>query len=599
MDSYLDREIDNVLHSSTKSPHSAPHYGADDSPLAVQRLMQDAERLSSAMKAKSGYYGRTHDVDSSPAALRVTVNDLELRMSTISATISKILKEIENLAKELLDFQSWRSVRAHADEESDKELRSLSARVQEEHHARGALVTSVRNIEARLQNVVNHSELTSIVEVQRSLKKDMQNLVRHVDLASVEDMIKECINQDDFTRAISRLKSVVLNEIHTTLDDNLTKAIDAQDKDLRSAIRLELRKLEARLEDSIQDQLSSRNRSPSRDNPGAVQDLRDDLADLHAEMKSMRKRMEAQDEVIDGLLSKCDMLAEDNRRLRNLRVRVVEESAELKSVKDAVVDQDDKIQRLTSDVQRILTERGYIVKAPSPRPSTTSRLTPSPPRNREGSYYSPPTGSSQSPGRTSLGGPGAIEMNVPRLSHRSASGMEYSRESFSSKRRITAADRPQSRESQSRSPLGSSRIVSPPTTMTQPPHHNTGPNHRYSGQKAGVSTNHPGRPGGTHGTGVHSASMDARRITAKSPNRNQKSVTFDSPSSPGRLRGFPSSNRPHSADQQRNQLRGASSASKSSSRDAGAGGSSYWSQDAVRHLSISQFEASTDSDTTV
>ena len=594
MDSYLDREIDNVLHSSTKS-HSAPHYGADDSPLAVQRLMQDAERLSSAMKAKSNYYGRTHDVGSSPAALRVTVNDLELRMSTISSTISKILKEIENLAKELLDFQSWRSVRAHADEENDKELRSLSARVQEEHHTRGALVTSVRNIEARLQNVVNHSELTSIIEVQRTLKKDMQNLVRHVDLASVEDMVKECINQEDFTHAISRLKSVVLNEIHTTLDDNLTKAIDAQDKDLRSAIRLELRKLEARLEDSIQDQLSSRNRSPSRDNSGAMQDFRDDLADLHAEMKSMRKRMEAQDEVIDGLLSKCDLLAEDNRRLRSLRVRVVEDSAELKAVKDAVVDQDDKIQRLTSDVQRIFTERGYIVKAPSPRPFTTARLTPSPPRNFEGPYHSPPTGSSQS-GRASLGGPRAIEMNVPHLSHQSASGMDYSREPFDSKRRTTAVDRPRSRASQSRSPLRSSRTISPPT-MTQPPQHNTRPNHRYSGQQAGVSTNHPGRPGGPNGTGTHSASKDARRISAKSPNRNQKLVTFDSPSSPGRRRGLPVPTT-HPTSQQQNQLRAPRSASNSS-HNAGAGGSSYWSQDAVRHLSISQFESSADSDTTV
>ena len=99
MESYLDREIDSVLNGSFR--RSPPTTGAfataaamDDSPIAVQRLMQDAERLSQSMRSRAQMYGRGASVDSSPAALRVTVNDLELRMSTISSTISKMLKAV-------------------------------------------------------------------------------------------------------------------------------------------------------------------------------------------------------------------------------------------------------------------------------------------------------------------------------------------------------------------------------------------------------------------------------------------------------------------------------------------------------------------------
>ena len=651
MESYLDSEIDSILNGRAGAPHTF-RGTADDSPIAVQRLMQDAERLSSALKAKNRYYGTAGgagDVDTSPAALRVTVNDLELRLSTVSSTISKILKEIENLAKELLEFQTWRASRAQTDDDDEHDLRVLSAEVAEQQHAREALSASVRNLETRVQNTVSHADLSTLMEVQRAMRKELHGYLRQEDVAPLEKMLGHCINQTDFTDAIARLKAVVIKEIHTTLDDNLAKALDTQDKDLRAAIRLELRKLEARLEDSMHEQVTtSRNaiiissssiRSPDRETSSAVKDLREDVGDVQAELKSIRKRMEAQDEVIDGLLSKCDLLAEENRRLRNLRVRIVEESAELKNVKDAVIDQDDKLERLTADMQAMLANRaarsnenhgnGSIVRAPSPVPRPAFHRSPSPPLI----HHSLPSSRSVSPGpSSSQSRSGRIHngagITVPRLSPGSAA-IEYDREPFGSRRRDGGdhASRPHSIAfpgPRSISPAGAAQTFGgderlPSPVPDQSPFMHRGAlqqqHHRYSGQSVASSTS-PGGPGAsaTQPPRLAGTRTDATsRIQAKSPNRHAHPAPF---SESGRTshsgaaavtRTLP---RPaaqsHSSPPHHHHHRSSPATHAPAPANApsgvgttGASGSSYWSTDAVRHLSISQFDSSVDSDTTM
>jgi hypothetical protein len=645
MESYLDSEIDTILNGRAGAPHTFRD-AADDSPIVVQRLMQDAERLSSALKAKNRYYGTAGgagDVDTSPAALRVAVNDLELRLSTVSSTISKILKEIENLAKELLEFQKWRASRTQTDEDDERHLHVLSAQVSDQQHAREALSASVRNLEARVQNTASHADLSTVMEVQRALRKEMHGYARQEDVAPLEKMLGHCINQTDFTDAIARLKTVVIKEIHTTLDDNLAKALDTQDKDLRAAIRLELRKLEARLEDSMHEQVTaSRNamsssisihRSPDRETSSAVNDLREDVTDVQAEMKSIRKRMEAQDEVIDGLLSKCDLLAEDNRRLRNLRVRIVEESAELKNVKDAVIDQDDKLERLTADMHAMLAARvartndnhghGSIVRAPSPVSRTTFHRSPSPPlihHSRPSSRSVSPLGPSSSQARSVRRSSGA-GITVPRLSPGSAT-MEYDRELFSSRRRDSGdhPSRPYGTAPRSISPVSAAQFDRQPSPVPEQSHfvrrgglqqHH----HRYSGQNLASSTS-SGGPGASAAQQprLAGARTDATsRIQAKSPNRHAHPAPL---SEPGRAThaGATSTARPlprpaahsHSSPPHQYPARSSPAPTPASGNNvslaagtAGATGSSYWSTDAVRHLSISQFESSVDSDTTV
>lgn len=542
MDSYLDHEIDSVLRNRSSPGSSYTH--TDDSPQAVQRIMQDAERLSQSMKSKSKYYSRglSGDLDRSPAAIRVTVNDLELRMSTVSTTISKILKEIENLAKELLEFQTWRSAKEPSDEDNDRLLQSLSKKVAEQQGAKDTLSASIRNIEARLQTMVSHSDLRGVIEVQHALKREMRDFVLHDDIVPIEKSLEQCINQDDFAEAMASLKSVIMKDLYDRVDDSVGKSFDTQAADLKTALRLEIRKLEGRLEDSVQDQITSKVRSPHRENSNAMQDLRDDFADLQSEMRTMRKRMEAQDEVIDGLLSKCDLLAEDNRRLRNLRVRLVEESAELKNVQSALVDQEDKVFRLTSDVQAILRTRPSIVKAPSPPPPTAAfRKNPNSPNDNR---QQPPRLEHNTATRHQRSGVGIV---VPQLTAQSASGM------------------PDYHGDHRKTHTSPSRTFSPPSSSAAP---------RRLGQPTNSRSHQPARA---------TASRAPTRVPSHNSVQSRGSTRSPASWSPAPAGGS---------------LTSAAPRPRTAGTPAPGPTRSSWGPETAQRFSISQFESSTDSETT-